>query len=83
MAGSGKTTLVQQMSSHLAATKAEGYIMNLDPAVKTLPYEPNIDIRDTVCHPLDAWAAAVTGKPSSFPGRCTVWPGTYAQISAD
>lgn len=72
MAGSGKTTLVDALSSYLedeeelsaamdemnineqpgSATEnlpGEGaYVINLDPAVYEIPYEPNIDIRDTV-----------------------------------
>ena len=52
MAGSGKTTLVQQMTAYMGAQKRNGYVINLDPAVHNLPYEPNIDIRDTVRAPL-------------------------------
>lgn len=48
MAGSGKTTLMQRINSHLHMKKTPGYIINLDPAVMKVPYSPNIDIRDTV-----------------------------------
>ena len=48
MAGSGKTTLIQRINSHMHATKRQGYVVNLDPAVTHLPYGANIDIRDTV-----------------------------------
>ncbi|KAK9818243.1 hypothetical protein WJX72_009342 [[Myrmecia] bisecta] len=48
MAGSGKTTLMQRINSHLHMTKQPGYIINLDPAVTEVPYDANIDIRDTV-----------------------------------
>ncbi|EFJ53265.1 hypothetical protein VOLCADRAFT_102865 [Volvox carteri f. nagariensis] len=48
MAGSGKTTLIQRINSHLHATRRNGYIINMDPAVTHLPYGANIDIRDTV-----------------------------------
>ncbi|KXZ48171.1 hypothetical protein GPECTOR_30g267 [Gonium pectorale] len=48
MAGSGKTTLIQRINSHLHATGRNGYIINMDPAVTHLPYGANIDIRDTV-----------------------------------
>lgn len=48
MAGAGKTTLIQQMNSYMSKHKKAGYLLNLDPAVMNLPYEPNIDIRDTV-----------------------------------
>ena len=48
MAGSGKTTFVQRINSYLHAVKKPPYILNLDPAVSHLPFEANIDIRDTV-----------------------------------
>ncbi|GIL85555.1 hypothetical protein Vretimale_13346 [Volvox reticuliferus] len=48
MAGSGKTTFIQRMNSHLHAARRQGYIINMDPAVTHLPYGANIDIRDTV-----------------------------------
>ncbi|WFD36688.1 hypothetical protein MCUN1_003575 [Malassezia cuniculi] len=60
MAGSGKSTFVGKLTSHLA-TKAElaekdpeapparrPYVINIDPAVGSLGYAPNVDIRDTV-----------------------------------
>eukprot|EP00967_Tisochrysis_lutea_P076722 scaffold103888_cov16-Tisochrysis_lutea.AAC.1 len=48
MAGSGKTTLIQRLHSHLHAQKRPPYIINMDPAVTHVPYNANIDIRDTV-----------------------------------
>eukprot|EP00201_Polytomella_parva_P007376 CAMPEP_0175079380 /NCGR_PEP_ID=MMETSP0052_2-20121109/24785_1 /TAXON_ID=51329 ORGANISM="Polytomella parva, Strain SAG 63-3" /NCGR_SAMPLE_ID=MMETSP0052_2 /ASSEMBLY_ACC=CAM_ASM_000194 /LENGTH=308 /DNA_ID=CAMNT_0016349693 /DNA_START=114 /DNA_END=1037 /DNA_ORIENTATION=+ len=48
MAGSGKTTFIQRLNSHFHTTSKNGYIINLDPAVKQVPYGANIDIRDTV-----------------------------------
>lgn len=48
MAGSGKTTFVQRINAHLHAKKQPPYILNLDPAVAKLPFDANIDIRDTV-----------------------------------
>jgi len=48
MAGSGKTTFVQRLTSHLYMIKQRPYIINLDPAVHELSYPANIDIRDTV-----------------------------------
>ncbi|KAH9986853.1 XPA-binding protein 1 [Russula vinacea] len=50
MAGSGKSTFVQRLNTHLHSSSppAPPYILNLDPAVTNLSYEPNIDIRDTV-----------------------------------
>mmetsp|Transcript_12809 Transcript_12809/g.38676 ORF Transcript_12809/g.38676 Transcript_12809/m.38676 type:complete len:349 (-) Transcript_12809:2345-3391(-) len=48
MAGSGKTTFMQRLNAHLHQQKTPGYLLNLDPAVTHVPYDPNIDIRDTV-----------------------------------
>ncbi|XP_003386051.1 PREDICTED: GPN-loop GTPase 1-like [Amphimedon queenslandica] len=48
MAGSGKTTFVQRITSFLGEQKRPPYLVNLDPAVQVVPYPVNIDIRDTV-----------------------------------
>ena len=50
MAGSGKTTFVQRINSYLHSLEPPKppYVLNLDPAVANTPFEPNIDIRDTV-----------------------------------
>lgn len=48
MAGSGKTTLLQRLNAHGKAKGQPMYTINLDPAVKNLPYGANIDIRDTI-----------------------------------
>lgn len=51
MAGSGKTTFVNCINSYLEKVRnppSPPYTLNLDPAVTNLPFEPNIDIRDTV-----------------------------------
>jgi len=48
MAGSGKTSLVQRLTSDLHARGKPPYVVNLDPACRTVPYPANIDIRDTV-----------------------------------
>ncbi|GFP94499.1 GPN-loop GTPase 1 [Phtheirospermum japonicum] len=48
MAGSGKTTFLHRLVCHTMASNVRGYVMNLDPAVMTLPFGANIDIRDTV-----------------------------------
>jgi len=47
-AGSGKTTLMQRLLSDCHLNGTRSYCLNLDPAVGTLPYQANIDIRDTV-----------------------------------
>nr|POE74838.1 gpn-loop gtpase 1 [Quercus suber] len=55
MAGSGKTTFMQRINAHLhtASQKkntsvAPPYVLNLDPAVRSVPFDSNIDIRDSV-----------------------------------
>ncbi|KAG5645314.1 hypothetical protein DXG03_006503 [Asterophora parasitica] len=50
MAGAGKSTFVQRISSYLHSQDPPSppYILNLDPAVTHVPFEANIDIRDTV-----------------------------------
>ncbi|KAI9684075.1 MAG: hypothetical protein M1820_010904 [Bogoriella megaspora] len=48
MAGSGKTTFMQRINSHLYGQKDPPYVMNLDPAVRNVPFDSNIDIRDSV-----------------------------------
>ncbi|XP_068634360.1 GPN-loop GTPase QQT2-like [Aristolochia californica] len=48
MAGSGKTTFLQRLVYHTQAANIRGYVLNLDPAVMTLPFGANIDIRDTI-----------------------------------
>ena len=50
MAGAGKTTFVQRINAYLHSLNPPSppYILNLDPAVTRIPYEANIDIRDTV-----------------------------------
>lgn len=46
--GSGKTTFLHRLVCHTMASNIRGYVLNLDPAVLTLPFGANIDIRDTV-----------------------------------
>lgn len=48
MAGSGKTTFMQRLNSHLHSKKKRPYVINLDPAVLKVPFGTNIDIRDSV-----------------------------------
>lgn len=48
LAGSGKTTFIQRLNSYLHSVNQPPYIVNLDPAVSHLPFDANIDIRDTV-----------------------------------
>ncbi|KAI1957214.1 hypothetical protein LOZ58_005834 [Ophidiomyces ophidiicola] len=48
MAGSGKTTFMQRINSHLYSKHQPPYVLNLDPAVHSVPFESNIDIRDSI-----------------------------------
>lgn len=48
MAGSGKSALVSRLSLDFEEDGIPGYLLNLDPAVAKLGYEPHVDIRDTV-----------------------------------
>ncbi|BES94330.1 xpa-Hypothetical protein protein [Nesidiocoris tenuis] len=48
MAGSGKTTLVNRLTSKLYSSGPPPYVVNLDPACLEVPYPANVDIRDTV-----------------------------------
>ena len=50
MAGSGKTTFMQRVNAHLHSRPQQPapYVLNLDPAVRSVPFESNIDIRDSV-----------------------------------
>ncbi|KAL8937666.1 MAG: hypothetical protein Q9216_004318 [Gyalolechia sp. 2 TL-2023] len=48
MAGSGKTTFMQRINSHLHTKKNPPYVINLDPAVRNVPFDSNIDIRDSL-----------------------------------
>ena len=48
MAGSGKTTFMQRINSHLYSKRKPPYVLNLDPAVRTVPFDCNIDIRDSI-----------------------------------
>ncbi|KAI4140479.1 MAG: hypothetical protein LQ341_003830, partial [Variospora aurantia] len=48
MAGSGKTTFMQRINSHLHTKKNPPYVINLDPAVRSVPFDSNIDIRDSL-----------------------------------
>ncbi|KAK1535687.1 hypothetical protein CPAR01_09229 [Colletotrichum paranaense] len=48
MAGSGKTTFMRRINSYLHGKQDPPYVINLDPAVLNVPFESNIDIRDSV-----------------------------------
>ena len=48
MAGSGKTTFMQRLNSHLHTEKKPPYVINLDPATLKVPFGCHIDIRDSI-----------------------------------
>ena len=76
MAGSGKSTFVQRLNAHLRSQSppAPPYVLNLDPAVANLPFEANIDIRDTVDYHevMKQCAVAVPPCPTTIPLRSFV-----------
>lgn len=39
---------MQRLNSHLHIKRLPPYVLNLDPAVLSVPFEPNIDIRDSI-----------------------------------
>ena len=48
MAGVGKTTLMHRINLYMNENNIRGYYVNLDPAVRNVPFSANIDIRDTI-----------------------------------
>lgn len=48
MAGSGKSTLLHRINLEMVEKGLRGYYVNLDPAVHSVSFGVNIDIRDTV-----------------------------------
>ena len=48
LSGSGKTTFMQRINSYLHSKREPPYVINLDPAVRNVPFESNIDIRDSL-----------------------------------
>jgi len=47
-AGSGKSTLVKAYKDWLDTTGTDSIVINLDPGVDSIPYEPDVDIRDWI-----------------------------------
>ncbi len=47
-AGSGKTALTNSLSMWLDQYEVDNIKVNLDPAVKSLPYDPEVDVRDYI-----------------------------------
>ena len=47
-AGSGKSTLTSSFSDWLKEQEQSTLLVNLDPAAHSLPYEPDVDVRDYV-----------------------------------
>lgn len=50
MAGTGKTSLVHRLQQYTRSRSIRSYFINLDPAVLQIPYDANIDLRDTVSY---------------------------------
>lgn len=47
-AGSGKTSLSSVLHTYLTSHQLDAIIVNLDPAVEELPYNPDVDVREYV-----------------------------------
>ena len=47
-AGAGKTLLASKISEYYVRSGAFPAILNLDPGVESLPYSPDIDVRDFI-----------------------------------
>jgi len=47
-AGSGKSTLTGELADHMESFGVSVARLNFDPAAETLPYEPEVDVRDYV-----------------------------------
>jgi len=47
-AGSGKSTLTQAFQTWMLSQRMDAVTINLDPGAETLPYEPEVDVRDWV-----------------------------------
>lgn len=47
-AGSGKSSLSSMLYTYLTSHQLDAILVNLDPAVEDLPYEPDVDVRDYV-----------------------------------
>ena len=47
-AGSGKSTYCEAMQKHLATKRRRSYVINLDPAVDSMDYEAEIDLRELI-----------------------------------
>ena len=45
-AGAGKSTLVASLQEWLALQRFDGIALNLDPGAETIPYAPDIDVRE-------------------------------------
>lgn len=48
MAGAGKSSLMHRINLYANEKGIKGYYVNLDPAVTSVPFGVNIDIRDTI-----------------------------------
>jgi len=48
MAGAGKSSIICRLQEECERQGRRAYMINLDPAVRNLAFEPNIDVRDTI-----------------------------------
>ena len=60
---------MQRLNVYMHAMRKAPYVLNLDPAVLNLPYEANIDIRDSINY------KEVMKQSGSFSGRAWLMVG--------
>jgi len=61
---------MQRVNSYLHSRGQPPYVLNLDPAVMHLPFDANIDIRDTVDYP-------EVMKQCALRLSLSLWPGAH------
>lgn len=77
-----KDVLLQRLVSEMAIRRKAAYVMNLDPAVGKVPYECNIDIRDTVNYK-EVMKSYVPQQPSIALKRRRLTPLLQLQARAE
>jgi GPN-loop GTPase len=65
---------MQRINSFLHTEHTPPYIMNLDPAVRSVPFECNIDIRDSVDYKevMKNYSLGPNGRILHTPSTCLV-----------
>ncbi|CAI5507383.1 unnamed protein product [Closterium sp. Naga37s-1] len=76
--GSGKTTLVQRLYAHMHGSKIAHYLINLDPAVPSVPFLANIDIRTSTC--FSQPPTPIRQRKDNGSGKTTLMQRLYAHM---